>query len=95
MSYDARGQVCELRLNGTYLKIQQLADKLVPSDTRGRLLHPPEALVAMNCCDSFRHEHEKVVMTYFLGNDMDNFRFIFKGRECVIPQPDIVTRRRR
>jgi len=93
VSYDGEGQVCELRLNGSVLKIQELADKLVPVDARGRLLHPPQALnPVMNCCDSFRFDYERVIMTYFFGNDMDNYKFIYKGRKCIAPQPEVVTR---
>jgi hypothetical protein len=93
VSYDGEGQVCELRLNGSALKIQELADKLVPVSARGRLLGPPQALIpVMNCCDSFRFDYERVIMTYFFGNDMDNYKFIYKGRKCIAPQSEVVTR---
>jgi hypothetical protein len=91
MSYDGEGQVCELRLNGSAIKIQELAEKLVPLDARGRLLRSPQALIAMNCCDSFRFDYERVIMTYFFGNAMDNYKFIYKGRKCIAPQPEVVT----
>jgi hypothetical protein len=92
VSYDGEGQVCELRLNGSALKIQALADKLVPVDARGRLLGPPQALIpVMNCCDSFRFDYENVIMTYFFGSDLDNYKFIYKARKCIAPQSEVVT----
>jgi hypothetical protein len=90
-SYDEKGQICELRLKGSGVTIAQLADKLVPVNARGRLLRSPQSLIpAMNCCDSFRFEYENVIMEYFLGGDMDIYRFIYKGRKCVAPQPDVM-----
>jgi hypothetical protein len=53
VNYDRAGRVCEIRVNGPYFKIRPLAEKLVPTDTRGRQLGGPHPLIpAMNCCES-------------------------------------------
>ena len=89
VNYDRAGRVCEIRLNGSYFKIRPLAEKLVPADTRGRQLGVPRSLIpVMNCCESWRYDYEHVVMSFFFGGSNDNFRFIFKGMECAVAQPD-------
>jgi hypothetical protein len=89
VNYDQKGEICDLRLNGPSAKIDPLAKKLIPERTRGRLLHMPKALVVMNCCNSFQLDYANVSMTYFYGNGLDNIRFSFPGRKCVVPQPDV------
>jgi len=89
VNYDRAGKVCEIRLNGPYFKIRPLAEKLVPTEIRGRQLGVPQSLIpAMDCCESWRYEYENVVMSFFFGGSNDNFRFIFKGVECAVVQPD-------
>jgi hypothetical protein len=89
VNYDRAGRVCDIRLNGPYLKIRPLAEKLVPTDTRGRQLGVPQRLIpVMNCCESWRYDYENVVMSFFFGVSDDKFRFIFKGVECAVVQPE-------
>jgi hypothetical protein len=89
VNYDREGRVCEIRLNGYYSKIRPLAEKLVPANTRGRQLGLPQSLIPiMNCCDSWRYDYENVVMLDSAGGGNDNVRFIFKGRECAVAQPN-------
>ncbi|MEP6636096.1 MAG: hypothetical protein ABJB97_05170, partial [Acidobacteriota bacterium] len=89
VNYDRAGRVCEIRLNGPSFKTRPLAEKLVPADIRGRQVGVPKRLIpVLNCCESWRYDYENVIMTYFFGGSNDNFRFIFKGIECAVPQPD-------
>ncbi len=88
VNYDSAGRVCEIRLNGPTFKIRPLAEKLVPTDTRGRQLGVPQSLIpAMNCCESWRYDYENVVMSFFFGGSDDNLRFLFKGVGCAVVQP--------
>ena len=85
VSYGVEGQICELRLNGPVLKIQQLADKLIPVKARGRMLGARPLIPAMNCCDSFSFNYENVIMSYYFNDNQSKYRFIYKGGKCVVP----------
>jgi hypothetical protein len=95
VNYDRSGKVCEIRLNGPYFKARQLAEKLVPEKSRGRQLGTPQRLIpVMNCCESWRYDHENVVMSFYFGGGNDYLKFTFKGIECAIAQPDQLKRLR-
>jgi hypothetical protein len=88
VNYDAQAKVCDIQLAGDYLSIQKVADKLVPVKSRGRQLGSPVSLIpAMDCCESWAYEYEKLTMITSMGTGQPASRYVFKGRECVVKQP--------
>jgi hypothetical protein len=88
VNYDAQAQVCDIQLAGDYLSARKAADKLVPVKSRGRQLSPPVSLIpAMDCCESWAYEYEKLTMITFMGTGQPTIRYVFKGRACVVKQP--------
>ena len=89
INYDTEGQVCDIQLAGSYSSAQKFADKLIPIKSRGRQLGPAVGLIAMDCCQSFAYEYEKLTMITSMGTGQPVVRFVFKRRECVVRQPSI------
>ena len=91
VNYDSQGMVCDLQLEGNYFMARKIADRLVPLKPWGRLIHPPVSLIgAMDCCESWAYEYEKLIMTTSWGTTgQPAIRYVFKGRECVVKQPPI------
>ncbi len=94
-NYDSQGRVCDLQLEGNYFMARKIADRLVPLKPWGRLIHPPVSLIgAMDCCESWAYEYEKLIMTTSWGTTAQPaIRYVFKGRECVVKQPPMRTDR--
>src|SRR5262249_36566266 len=88
VNYDARGQVCDIQFAGNNLSAQSFANELFPVRSRGRQLGPPVALVAIDCCQSFADEYEKLSMISSMGTG-PSVSYVFKGTECVVKQPEI------
>jgi len=93
-AYDAKGQICDVRIVGEYNKIEQLADKVVPVKERGRLFGPPMRFIpVLDCCEGWAYQYERVTMKRYFGNSQDYIEFIFKGRACLDPRRFERTRR--
>ena len=91
VNYDSQGRVCDIQLAGNQFIARRIGDQLVPPGLRGRQLHPPISLIdAMDCCESWAWEFEKVTMATSWGTTgQPVVRFLFKDRECVVKQPPL------
>jgi hypothetical protein len=96
ISYDGQRQACEIQIdwkqvagsNQGFIKVEELAKKLVPVGARGRLLGMPRRLMpVMDCCENWAYEYERLTMTDAFTGDNRSIGFTFRGRQCVVSPP--------
>jgi Gram-negative bacterial TonB protein C-terminal len=90
VNYDSHRKVCDIKVAGNYLSAVRFADVLVPVGARGRQLGPPVSLIpAMDCCESWAYEYEKLTLAISSGTGQPTVRFVFKDRDCSVKQPPL------
>jgi hypothetical protein len=100
VSYDKQGQACDVKVEwrqveGTrrefFFEVEKIAEKLVPESARGRRLGGAGSVIPpMDCCEGWVYGYENVVVTNFGTSDYRGMRLAFRGRKCVVLQPDVV-----